>query len=78
MAIIYQGLLQWGASTVLPVRDVQLAPAVIRVADQSAGDANPTAQSLLGAAPAITCTMPAGIAIDTFGDSADRTRLASR
>ncbi len=69
MAIHRQGLVVLGttASDVVPVENVALSPAVEIMGRRSAGDYYPTLQSVLGASPGITMTMPLGIALTKIG-----------
>lgn len=69
--IVYQGLLRWGSSTVLPVREVTLSPNVQVIAEASAGDTSPSQQSILGGRPSISFSMPADLALATFGTACD-------
>ena len=66
MTITRQGLLQLG-STVFPVEDVTLDPALATQARASSGDEFPTAQTVFGGVPTIQCSMPVDNALDDIG-----------
>lgn len=66
MTIYRQGLLMLG-TTVLPVSDVNLDPAIITAARSSAGDQHPTQQTVFGGNPSLTATMPLGSALTVIG-----------
>ena len=66
MTIIRQGLISLGL-TVVPVSNVTLDPGILETGRRSAGDNYATQQTVFGARPAVTCTMPLGTALDTVG-----------
>lgn len=66
MTIYRQGLLQLG-TTVLPVSNVSLNPAIASQARQSAGDQAPTQQTVFGSSPSFTATVPLVSALDLIG-----------
>jgi hypothetical protein len=66
MAVYRQGLLQIG-TVVVPVENVNVSPAVEVSARMSAGDYYPTAQTVFGAIPSITATLPLDVALTQIG-----------